>query len=95
MPVVANLAALEWGRRWVVDSKAVTAIVEEGTTGPTMIVDPLSSPLARTVGRLGLGPAEANVVSALAGDLVAYQGEAYAERFLDLLATAAALDHLC
>ena len=87
--VDANLAAFEWGRRWSLDPDRVEAIA--GGSGarsprpePTSIVTtrPLPPALEARLAQLSLPGDLGEVVELLTADLVAFQDEAYARRFL-------------
>ena len=82
--VDSNIAALEWGRRWVVDPDAVEA---EAARSPSLegevVVPDLPAELEeRVAGLLKVDGLQA-AVRLRAADLVAYQDTAYAARFLD------------
>jgi len=97
--VEANLAAFRWGRRWAVDPDAVHAAagLPTAATGGTaeaaapaeMHVEPLPTGLDKRIGALALSAEVADLVRLLAADLVGYQSEAYAGRFLDEVARVA------
>jgi len=72
----ANLAAFAWGRHAAHDPLAFAALLVD--------VPALSARLAARVRDLG-APNLDDVLIMLAGDLVAYQDDAYADRFLDLI----------
>ncbi len=88
--VEANLASFRWGRRWAIDAPEVeraagrTAPLEHGAAkaGTDLHVVELSGELRSTVAAIALRPALEELVSMLAADLVSYQDEAYAGRFL-------------
>ncbi len=87
--VDANLAAFAAGRYWVVNPDAYADSSAAGT-GPEMVVPTLSTKLSNRIAESGLEPAA--VISLLTADLVAYQSERYARRFLDLVEKAAVLE---
>ena len=95
--VEANLASFRWGRRWAVDPDAVhraagLPVVSSGSAaggGAEMHVEPLPAALDRRVGGMGLSAETAGLVRLLTADLVGYQNEAYAGRFLDEVARVA------
>ncbi len=80
-----NLAALEWGRRWVVDAASVTA--EAATRSPSLDAEVTVPDLpAELEGRIIDLPQIDDLHSTVrvrAADLVAYHSAAYAARFLD------------
>ena len=92
--VDANRAALEWGRRWALDPARVDQIAGLAGPGagsmagaggePTSIVTTPALPgrLREKIDGLALDEGVADVVRVLAADLVGYQDEAYADRFL-------------
>jgi indolepyruvate ferredoxin oxidoreductase len=98
--VEANLAALDWGRRWAHDPAFVEAhaaakhelpatqmVTVERV--PTAIADRISS----IVGAFNTaGPALNDTLTMLAGDLIGYQNLSYATRFLDDVESAAAAE---
>ncbi len=90
--VDANLAAFDWGRRWAHDPSAVEAIADASAgrpPEPTVTVPDLPRRLASRVDTLTDDPSLRDVLTMLAADLVAYQNEAYARRFLDAVADTA------
>ncbi len=95
--VEANLAAFDWGRRWALDAAAVEkAAAHPGGSAaldPTSVftVPELPSGLVARVRALRVGSIE-DQVEMLAADLVGYQDETYARRFLDDVARAAAVE---
>jgi len=92
--VDANLTAFDWGRRWVHDPDTV----ERHATGPTstgrldvtsiMTVPDLSADLATRVRSLVTDSELTTTLELLTADLVGFQHEAYAQRFLDAVAGA-------
>ncbi len=76
-----NLAALAAGRHWV---EAPATYAPPQQAGPEMIVPDLSAKLKRRASPHG------DVVEMLTADLVGYQSERYAGRFLDLVERASA-----
>jgi len=95
--VDANLAAFEWGRRWVQDRSRVEAFAGQGV-GPTVDlgrveVPALSSGLAAEIPRLGVDAEVAERIGFLAADLVAYQDETYARTFLHFVSRMADAEH--
>ncbi len=89
--VEANLAAFGWGRQWFVERDRVEELAaDSGSTALEVVVPPLSASLIAQVDQLGLGLDSTALVSMLSSDLVAYQDEAYAERFLALVSQAEA-----
>ncbi len=93
--VDANLAALDWGRRWAHDPSSVEQLAEAGfgrtPTAPVRVAVPeLPRSLRSTIEAWGV-PAEIDeLVSMLAADLVAYQDRAYAASFLSTVSEALA-----
>lgn len=94
--VEANLAAFDWGRRWAHDPDAVERIADDSPSqpaDPTSIVNvpDLPSNLAERV--RSIVPASnadlRETLEMLAADLVGYQDEAYARRFVDDVVRAA------
>ncbi len=91
--VEANLTSFRWGRRWAVDPDAVQTAAglpaaADGTAvdgAVTMHVDPLPKELDQRIAGMGLTIETVDLVRLLAADLVGYQSEAYARRFLDEL----------
>lgn len=95
--VETNLAALRWGRAWVLDAVAVEgAAAQRRGLVPSVDVDPLPEKLQRRVDAATDGandPAsDRAALSMLTADLVAYQHRAYAQRFLDDVERATAAD---
>jgi indolepyruvate ferredoxin oxidoreductase len=87
--VEANVAAFGWGRRWFADQEKVESLVTGSGLGELEVsVEPLSSSLAVRVDQFGLDQDLLALVTMLASDLVAYQDEAYAGRFITLVALA-------
>ena len=86
-----NIAALEWGRRWVVDAAAVEA--EAATRSPSLdaevTVPDLPAELEGRIIDLPQIDDFQSTVRVRAADLVAYQDAAYATRFLDRVETVA------
>ncbi len=84
--VAANLAAFDWGRRWMHDPGAVerSAMSDPDATSVVSVPD-LPADLASRI-RVIVGDAHAELaatIEMLAADLVGYQDEAYARRFVD------------
>ncbi|MGD9750651.1 MAG: indolepyruvate ferredoxin oxidoreductase family protein [Acidimicrobiia bacterium] len=84
--VEANKLAFRWGRQWVVDPEAVRAasvLPEDHLAKP-------SASLEAAIVAAGLGEGElGRVVRLRAADLVGYQDERYAKKYLDTVAKAA------
>ncbi|MCC6435902.1 MAG: indolepyruvate ferredoxin oxidoreductase family protein, partial [Acidimicrobiales bacterium] len=82
----ANKLAFRWGRKWVVDPEAVRAasvLPEDQLAKP-------SAALEAAIVAAGLGEGElGRVVRLRAADLVGYQDEKYARKYLDTVARAA------
>ena len=82
--VDANISALEWGRRWVVDAAAVEA--EAAARSPwddaEVVVPDLAAELEDRIARLPEVGDLQSAVRVRAADLVAYQDAGYAARFL-------------
>ncbi len=99
--IEANLAAFDWGRRWIVDPGGVMAAAELATdarpttsTSPVNVtVAPLPTLLANRLERLTsdhqLGDLS-SLLEMLTSDLVDYQDADYADGFLDLISLALA-----
>ncbi len=104
--VDANLAALDWGRRWAHDAAAVEALaaVSRGAVPVTEIVtvEPIPAALASRIAALSEmmavidrrndDPDLDGTLTMLAGDLVGFQDAAYAEDFLVDVEMAAATE---
>lgn len=85
--VEANLAAFEWGRRWADHPAAVDAAVRRRSVATTEIhTPPLDPSLARQVEQNARTNEGIELLRMLTADLVAYQDQAYARRFHDLIA---------
>ena len=84
--VDANLAALEWGRRWFENGDEVESIsARHDRSGLRLDVPELPNGLRDRIGESKLPSSLEALVRVLAADLVAYQNERYASRFLDLV----------
>ena len=79
--VEENLAAFGWGRAWGVDPATVEARVS--ARNGALVVPPLSRRMRRQVDLIPVALHVSETISELASDLVEYQDEAYALRFLD------------
>ncbi|CAN5875923.1 indolepyruvate ferredoxin oxidoreductase family protein [soil metagenome] len=91
--VDANLAAFEWGRRWVADAAAVEQAAGASPAGrPQVRARSLRGGLRNRITGLGLDAATTDVITMLTADLVDYQNAAYAGRFLDLVTVARAAE---
>jgi indolepyruvate ferredoxin oxidoreductase len=98
--VEANLAALDWGRRWAHDAASVEAHAAAAHVLPVtqmVTVEPVPAAMADRIntltGAFGIaGPAINDTLTMLAGDLIGYQNLAYAARFLDDVESAAAAE---
>ncbi len=91
--VDANLAAFEWGRRWAHDASRVETSAGPGESSGVDIghveVPSLPAGLQAGVEALDADGPLAERVAFLAADLVAYQDESYAERFVEFVAAMA------
>ena len=83
--VASNIAALEWGRRWVVDPDAVeaAAAAQSPSDEAEVLVPDLPADLEERIAGLPQADNLQAAVRVRAADLVAYQSAAYAARFLD------------
>ena len=83
--VASNVAALEWGRRWVVapDSVEAAAAAQSPSDEAEVLVPDLPADLEDRVAGLSQADGLQAAVRVRAADLVAYQSAAYAARFLD------------
>ena len=92
--VEANLAAFDWGRRWAHDPSVVESLVPARSDASTIVTVPdLPRRLADRVATITTDAALDDLLSMLTADLVGYQNEAYANRFLDAVADAADREH--
>ena len=93
--VDANLAAFDWGRRWAHDPVSVDRLAAAaGLDRPAvaMTVPDLPAALRSRVEALAGRGELADTVAMLAADLVGFQDEGYAARFLDAVADAASAE---
>jgi len=103
--VDANLAALDWGRRWVHDAPTVEALAavgrEEVPATEIVTVEPVPERLVARIAALSAPfagsssetePDLVGTLTMLAGDLVGFQNPAYAERFVTDVEAAAATE---
>jgi indolepyruvate ferredoxin oxidoreductase len=98
--VEANLAALDWGRRWAHDPafvQAHAAAKHELPATQMVTVEPVPAAIAGRINAIvsvfdTAGPALNDTLTMLAGDLIGYQNLAYATRFLDDVESAAAAE---
>ena len=90
-----NLAALEWGRRWVVDRSAVKAEAADRSpwVDAEVIVEDLPTQLELRVAGLPEVADLQSTVRVRAADLFVYQNAAYAARFLDRVEAVARAEH--
>jgi indolepyruvate ferredoxin oxidoreductase len=90
-----NLAAFAWGRRWVADRALVeNELARRSASGLRVDTVALPARLARRIAAFDLPDLERARIGVLAADLVGYQSEVYAERFLKLVERATATgDH--
>ena len=89
--VAANKAAFDWGRVWAVDPE----VVREASQLPEDHLATPSPALENTIVAAGLGDGElGRLVRLRAADLVDYQDEAYARRYLDTVSLAASTGRL-
>ena len=85
--IESNQAALEWGRRLVSDRESTAQLVDRlKPTSPAFTSSPLSSTLSSRIASFELPPETSESISAFAGDLMDYQSEEYAGRYLNLIA---------
>ncbi|MDH4145686.1 MAG: indolepyruvate ferredoxin oxidoreductase family protein [Acidimicrobiia bacterium] len=88
--VEANQLAFRWGRMWAVDPERVRAAsvtVEDALPKPTPAIE-------SAITAAGLGDGElGRIVRLRAADLVEYQDEKYAKRYLETVRKAAASNH--
>lgn len=90
--VDANLAAFDWGRRWAHDPETVEAIAHRSQPTPphlVVTVPDLPRRLADRLDRLDVTSGMRDLLELLTADLVGYQDERYAGRFLDAVDEAA------
>ena len=81
-----NLAAFAWGRRWVAHRSVVEAeLARRSGSGLRVDTAPLPARLASRIAGFDLDDQLRARIGMLAADLVGYQNEAYAERFLKLV----------
>jgi len=86
-----NLAAFAWGRRWVADPKLVDhELVRRSASGLRLDTVALPDRLARRIAQLDLPDPSSARLGVLAADLIGYQNEGYAGRFLKLVERSAA-----
>ena len=86
-----NLAAFTWGRRWVAQRSVVEQeLARRSASGLRVDTGRLPDQLARRIARFGLSDLVGGRIGMLAADLVDYQNEGYAQRFLELVGRAAA-----
>jgi indolepyruvate ferredoxin oxidoreductase len=84
--VDTNIAALRWGRAWIVDPDVVTAAAATRPgRAPTVETPPLPARLERQVAAMQLDPELTGIVDMLAADLVGYQSRSYAVDFLAVI----------
>jgi indolepyruvate ferredoxin oxidoreductase len=92
--VAANLAAFDWGRAAVADPAAVEEILATHrlATGAQVSVPDLPDRLRRRIEGWRTSSETAAAVSMLAADLVGYQDERWAGRFLDRVESVVGVD---
>ncbi|MDH3299348.1 MAG: indolepyruvate ferredoxin oxidoreductase family protein [Acidimicrobiia bacterium] len=95
--VDANLAALDWGRRWAHDRSTVEQLAAAGfgevSQAPMRVAVPeLPRSLRSTIDSWSVPADVDELLSMLAADLVAYQDRAYAASFLSTVAEALAAE---
>ena len=95
--VDANLAALDWGRRWAHDRSTVEQLAAAGfgevSQAPVRVSVPeLPRSLRSTIDSWSVPGEVDELVSMLAADLVAYQDRAYAASFLSTVGEALAAE---
>ena len=90
-----NLAAFGWGRRWVADRALVEReLARRSASGLRVDTVTLPGRLTQRLARLDLPDLLGAHIGVLAADLVGYQNEDYAERFVKLVERSAATgDH--
>ncbi len=98
--VDANLAALDWGRRWAHDRSTVEQLAAAGFGETSRIpvrvaVPQLSQSLRSTIDGWSLPADVDELLTMLAADLVAYQDRAYAASFLATVGDALAAERRC
>ena len=86
-----NLAAFHWGRQWAHDPSGVP-VTPRQPDEIEMHVSALSPKLAQIVSAATTDEELASLLTTLAGDLVDYQNEKYAVRFLGLVERAVAAE---
>ena len=80
-----NLEAFRWGRTQIARPEAVDAARVAGHPPAPVAAPRLSDALRRRIDALSAAPAAANELVLFAAELVAWQGEAVAERWLNVL----------
>ena len=87
--VDTNLAAFAWGRQWFLDPTSVETAATTGKVTPDVTVPELPTALGARIDELGTTPATRDGIRLRTADLVAYQNDAYANRYLDVIARVA------
>ena len=87
--VEANLAAFAWGRQWFSDPTSVEAAATAGTARLDVTVPELPTALGARIDGLDAAPSTRAGIRLRTADLVAYQNDAYASRYLDVVARVA------
>jgi indolepyruvate ferredoxin oxidoreductase len=93
--VEANLAALDWGRRWASDPTGVENLaVADATPDPTstLTVPDLSDELGARISTIADDAALRSTLTMLTADLVGYQDATYAASFLTTIEAVAAAE---
>lgn len=92
--VDANLAAFGWGRAAAANQEAVDQVLERHRlqTGVSITVPVLDDRLGRRIGAWGVGEKLAAHIEMMTADLVDFQNEKWAERYLDSIEAVVAVD---
>jgi indolepyruvate ferredoxin oxidoreductase len=102
--VERNIAAFRWGRRWVADPHSVRRAATEAAAARHPVAvhgqrqqDQLSLPpaLADAIALLPVGDAVRALIGQRSADLVDFQSEKYATRYLDVVARVAVASARC
>ncbi|MFT7474118.1 MAG: indolepyruvate ferredoxin oxidoreductase [Verrucomicrobiales bacterium] len=87
--IEANLNALYWGRRWIVDPETVEALAADPKAHHP---SPIDRRLVERIDSISADAALTELLTLLAGDLATYQDRSFAEGFLDVVATVSATE---